>query len=305
MLEGRRVLVTGATGQVARTLALRLAARNEVFAAARFRDPAAKRALEDAGIATATFFLGEEDLTALPDVDVVLHCAANTNPETTEIAIRENAEGTGWLMRRYRRAEAFFHMSSSSVYRAVERDAPPLREADTLGGVSSYSPHYAMSKLASEVVARDQARALSLPTLIARLDVAYGAHGHGGLPMILFEMMKGGARYRRAAAGESFCSMIHEDDIAEKIEALVAHAAVPARIVNLGGDEPVSIEAVIQHLEALTGLTMEIELGEQASWDPKRLDASLRRKLVGDCSVSWRDGVRRALVARDPEALVG
>jgi hypothetical protein len=34
------------------------------------------------------------------------------------------------------------------------------------------------------------------------------------------------------------------------------------------------------------------------------LDATLRRQLAGPCKVTWKEGVKRALTARNPEALV-
>ena len=45
-MKGQRILVTGATGQVARPIAEALNADNEVYAAARFSDQQAKQALE-------------------------------------------------------------------------------------------------------------------------------------------------------------------------------------------------------------------------------------------------------------------
>lgn len=302
-IEGQRVLVTGATGQVAGVLTERLAERNEVFAAARFTDAKAKAALEAKGVRTAYFSIGEADLSALPDVEYVIHCGCNTNPKTPDEGIAQNAEGTGFLMQRYRSARAFFHMSSSSVYLVPASSEAPVPETATLGGYSVYSPHYAMSKLATEGVVRFQARALGLPTILARLDVAYGTRGHGGVPMALYQMMKHGAAYTRAASGESFCSPIHEDDIAEQVERLVFAAAVPAPIVNLGGDEPVSVEEMIRWVESLTGLTMKIEQAEMASWSMKVLDNALRKRLAGPCRVGWRDGIRRALETRHPEAI--
>lgn len=302
-IEGQRVFVTGATGQVAGVLTDRLAERNEVFAAARFTDAKAKAALEAKGVQTAYFSIGEADLASLPDVDYVIHCGCNTSPKTPDEGIAQNAEGTGFLMQRYRGARAFFHMSSSSVYRVPPSSAKPVQETETLGGYSVYSPHYAMSKLATEAVVRFQARALGLPTILARLDVAYGTRGHGGVPMALYQMMKHGAAYTRAASGESYCSPIHEDDIAEQVEALVFAAAVPAPIVNLGGDEAVSVEEMIRYLESLTGLSMKIEEAEMATFGMKVLDDTLRKRLAGPCKVAWREGVRRALETRHPEAI--
>ena len=303
-IEGKRILVTGATGQVAGLLTEQLAQHNEVYAAARFTDAKAKAALESKGVRTAYFSMGDSDLSGLPDVDYVFHCGCNTSPKSPEIGMSENAEGTGFLMQRYRKVAAFFHMSSSSVYRVPSGSAVPTKETDLLGGFSVYGPHYAMSKLATEAVVRFQARALSLPTLIARLDVAYGSRGHGGVPMVLYELIKHGQPYTRSSAGESFCSPIHEEDIAEQVQRLILKAAVPAPIVNLGGDEPVSAEQMIRYLEELTGLSCKIEVAADATFGMKVLDNTLRKQLAGPCRVSWKDGVRRALVARHPEAIL-
>lgn len=303
MIEGKRVLVTGATGQVARPLAEKLNENNTVIAAARFSDPAAKKELEAIGIETAYFSMGDDDLSGLPDVDYVFHCGANVDPKTPEIGIAQNAEGTGFLMQRYKDVKAFLHMSSSSVYRVPRSSNVPIREDNELGGYASYSPHYAMSKLVSESVVRFQARNLGLPTIITRLDVAYGSRGHGGVPMIVYEFMKNGMTYTRAEAGDSYCSLIHEDDIAEQAQNLILKAAVPAPIVNLGGDEIASIEEIIAHIESLTGLSMKMETGPEASWGMKVLDNTLRKELGGPCKVPWKDGVRAALLARHPEAV--
>ena len=49
-LSGRKIVITGVTGQVARPLATALARDNEVYGAARFTDGAARAALEAAGV---------------------------------------------------------------------------------------------------------------------------------------------------------------------------------------------------------------------------------------------------------------
>ncbi len=305
MLDGQRILVTGATGQVARPLTEDLAKRNEVWAAARFSDAKAKDELEAAGVKTAYFSMGDSDLSGLPDVDYVIHCGANVDPKTPEIGMAQNAEGSGFLMQRYKDAKAFLHMSSSSVYRVPASSSEPITEENELGGYATYSPHYAMSKLASEAVVRFQARALNLKTIITRLDVAYGSRGHGGVPMIIYEFMKNGMTYTRAEGGDSYCSPIHEDDIAEQVQNLILKADVPAPIVNLGGDQVVSVEEIIAYVESLTGLEMKMETGRDASWGMKVLDNTRRKALGGPCKVDWKDGVRSALEKRHPEALKG
>lgn len=303
MLKNERILVTGATGQVARTMTERLNEHNEVWAAARFSDQKAKEALEAQGVKTVYLNMDDSDMSALPDVDYVIHCGCNTFPKTQDEALRQNAEGTGFLMRRYKDVKAFFHMSSDSVYRETEDPAELIKEDAILGGYSVYAPHYAMSKLATEGVVRYLARELQLPTIIARLDVAYGVHGHGGAPMALYEMMKHGMAYTRRRTGDSYCCPIHEDDLAVQIPALAQKAAVPAVTVNLGGDEVVTIEEMITYIEGLTGLSMKIEEGDMATWGMKVVDATKRKELAGPCQVKWQDGVRAVLEARYPGAV--
>ena len=50
MLDGEKILITGATGKIAFPIARALAGRNEVWGAARLRDPADRQRLAAAGI---------------------------------------------------------------------------------------------------------------------------------------------------------------------------------------------------------------------------------------------------------------
>ena len=72
-LDGKKILVTGATGMVGKPIAESLAGRSEVIAAARFKDPDAKAELEKAGVQCVSADLMSGDLSGLPDVDVVVH----------------------------------------------------------------------------------------------------------------------------------------------------------------------------------------------------------------------------------------
>jgi nucleoside-diphosphate-sugar epimerase len=206
-------------------------------------------------------------------------------------------------MQRYKDAKGFFHMSSSSIYAMKDDSKAPVSEEDELGGYSSYWPHYAMSKQSTEAVVRFMARLLNLPTIIARLDVAYGQYSHGGAPMLLVEYMRDGLPYYRARSGDSYCSPIYEDVIVMQVQGLLEHAAVPAPIINLSGDEVTSKEEIIEYLESLTGLKARIESRELATWGMTVLDCSKRKAMAGACTVSWKEGIRIALQARHPELL--
>lgn len=302
MLENERILVTGATGQVARPIAEQLNANNQVWAAARFSDADAKAALEAQGIECVKFTMGDQDLAHLPDVDYVIHCAASVAPETPAAGIEGNAVGTGFLMQRYKDAKAFFHMSSASVYKDMGDPEMVYPESSNLGGYSAYSPHYAMSKLTSESVVEFQSRALNLPTVISRLEVAYGTQGHGGLPVVLFMLMKHGMAYQKGRGRDSWCSLIHEDDIVRQVQGMCENATVPPLVVNLCGDEFVTLEEIITFLETESGLTMTIEEADEPAWETKKLDQTLRTQVGGPCQVPWREGVKSAVVAHFPDA---
>ena len=176
-MTGARILVTGVTGQVARPVAVALAADNDVVGAARFRDPAARETLEAAGVRTATLDLVRGVVGDLPDaVDYVLHFAV-VKSNKWPVDLDGNVGGLALLMERFRDARAFLHCSSTAVYqpdshRAFAEDAP-LGDSHR----SYYLPTYSICKIAAEAVARHGARRWNLPTTIARLNVPYGDDG--------------------------------------------------------------------------------------------------------------------------------
>ncbi|MCB9724335.1 MAG: hypothetical protein H6748_09840 [Spirochaetaceae bacterium] len=133
--------------------------------------------------------------------------------------------------------------------------------------------------------------------------MAYGAHGHGGVPMILYDMMKGGATYTTSEAGPSYCSMIHEDDISEQLQNLILAATVPATVVNLGGDEIVAVEGDHRVDRGADGAPDEGRDGCAGVVGMKPLDNARRLELGGPCKVPWKEGVRRSLAARHPDAI--
>ena len=109
-------MVTGASGLVALPVAVELAKNNEVFAVARWSDPAQKKLVEAAGAQAVTFDLANEDLSVLPkQVDVVINYAV-LPPNFGNMAYDVNTGATGRLARRYRDAEAFVHGSTGSLY---------------------------------------------------------------------------------------------------------------------------------------------------------------------------------------------
>jgi nucleoside-diphosphate-sugar epimerase len=298
-MEGKRILITGATGQVGLPVALSLAADNEVFAVARFGDAGARGRLEDAGVTCITADLVAGDFSAVPtDLDHVANFAvAKTGDFDRDLAA--NVEALGMLMHHCRAAQSFLHCSSTAVY---EPDGHhDFAEGDPLGDNHrpfGFLPTYSVSKIAAEAMARYGARQWDLPTTIARLSVPYG--DNGGWPAFHFEMMLAGQPVPVHEDAPSEFNPIHEDDIVAQVPKLLEVASVPATIVNWAGPDVVSIEDWCLYLGELVGI-MPTFAPTTATIESVRVDTTRMDELIGPAEVRWRDGLKRMVVQRRPE----
>jgi nucleoside-diphosphate-sugar epimerase len=300
-LEGARILVTGATGQVALPVALALAAENEVIAVARFKDAALREQLEAAGVRCVVVDLAQGSLAEVPNnVDYVCNFAV-VKSNKWEIDLAGNAEAAGLLMAHCRDARAFLHCSSTGVYEAA--DGTPQRETDPLGDNHRVMmPTYSISKIAAEAVVRTTCRLFEVPTTIARLNVPYG--DGGGWPAFHLALMLAGRPVPVRPGGPSRFNPIHEDDIVATLPAMLEAASVPATIVNWGGDEETSIEAWCEYMGELVGVEPQFDrttntIGGIPTDNTKRL------ALVGPTSVGWKDGLRRMVEAQTSSSSSG
>ena len=197
MIEGEKVLVTGPAGQIAFPLFASLAARNEVWGIARFSQAGSRERVEALGVTTRVVDLGDGDLAAAgvpDDFTLVLHLAAYLSPGTdSDAAVRVNGEGTGLLLTHCRPARAALVMSTGSVYSPHPDPWHRYAETDPLGDAHLPAvPTYSTSKIGQEAVARTLCRTLGLPTVIARMNVAYGANG--GLPAFHLDALVAASR---------------------------------------------------------------------------------------------------------------
>ena len=301
MVEGKKLLIAGTTGQVALPLALALAPKNEVWGAARFLDQEKRQALEAGGVRCVSTDLGSGDFGELPrDFDAVLHLAVARSPEPDfDADLRANAEAVGLLMEHCRESGAFLHCSTTGVYHPKGR--APLVESDPLGDNHRVMmPTYSIAKIAAEAVARTAARLYDLPTVIARLNTPYG--NNGGWMYYHLLMMKNGVEIPVHTDGPNVYTPIHEDDIVEIFPALLDHATVPARIVNVCGQEHISIEEWCKYMGQLCGFEPSIAPTPNAL-ESVVSDNALQRELVGPAKVGWQDGLRRMIEARHPDWL--
>ncbi|HZQ59592.1 MAG TPA: NAD(P)-dependent oxidoreductase [Acidimicrobiales bacterium] len=299
-MRDAKILITGPTGMVALPVTQALAADNDVWAAARFRDEGAKRRLEGAGARCVEVDLVAGDFSALPrDFDYVVNFAvAKTGDWKADLAV--NAESPGLLMAHCRDARAFLHCSSTAVYDPPDRD--PRDEDAALG--DNHKPMfatYSISKIAGEAVVRTMARHLGLATTIARLNVPYG--DNTGWPYFHLEMMLAGMEIPVPPGGPAMYNPIHTHDITAQVPKLLAVASVPAVTVNWGGDQAVSLQEWCTFLGELVG--RQPVFAESASaLGPVPVDLARLHELVGGTTVDWKDGMRRLAKAAHPELVV-
>lgn len=287
--SGRRVLITGASGLVAFPVAAELAKTNEVFAVARFSDPAQKRLLEAVGARTVAFDLANPDLSALPEsVDVVINYGVLPPPHKD--AFEVNAGAVGRLARRYRDCAAFVHGSTGSLYHY--QGERPLAEDDPYG-LHSMAEEYAASKIAAEFLLKQLSVDYGMPTTIVRIFSFYGPRG-GSVTQRISQVAKGlpvsvypGAR--------CVYTPLFEDDYVAKTIAAVGIAKAPAEIVNVAGTEPVTIQEYCRIAGEILGKE-PIFAENGRSW-PIWADTTKMLRLLGPNKVSMREGIGRVIAA--------
>jgi UDP-glucuronate 4-epimerase len=306
MLEGRRILLTGLTGQVGGAFAEALAPANEVWGFARFSAAGSQARFDAMGVRTVKGDFTTGEFADLPgDFDVVIHLAANTTPGTQEVGMVQNAEGTGLLMHHCRASKAFVHVSTLGV---IGEHADPLRkkvETDEISGVTPHSPNYGPTKTAAEGVARTLCRLYGLPTTIARIHCAYGGpYDDGGLPGGMLTKILAGTPVRLSPSRRIHVTPVHEDDMLRHLEPLIKAASVPAFIVHWGGNEPVALEDLANYIGELVGVAPIFEWSEAGNFPNTLLDTSRGASIGLTWNIPWKEGVRRMIQARRPDIVL-
>jgi len=298
--KGKKILIAGATGLVARPLVSAYCMECTVYAMARYGRAEDRRAIEESGaIPIAADLSDASTLSAIPEnIDYVINCAV-ARTGSFDVDFRANADGVGFLMARCREARAFLHISSTAVYE--HRGHQPRKESDPLGdNHRAMFPTYSLSKIAGERVCTFAAHQFALPTTIARLCVPYG--DQGGWPYFHLMMMRNGVPIEVHPERPNYYNLLHVDDCIEKIPRLLAAATPEVTLTNFAGSPRVSIEEWCGHMSELTGLEPRYVDNPNAF---RSLSTDLTRMvdLVGKTRVDWRDGIGRMIAARAPELL--
>lgn len=297
-MRGKRILVTGVSGQVAFPIAAYLARENQVWGGARFADADVREKVKSAGITPVTLDLAGGDFASVPDdFDYLLHFGfTRGGADEFDRAIRVNGEGTGLILRHCRRAKAALVISSAAIYAPNPDPWHAHKEDGELGrAYAPWSPTSPVTKVAEEAVARFAARAFDLPVTIARLNTVYGSAAN--LPSMHIRQMLAGETVMLPSDPNNH-SPIYVDDMCAQVEALLGAASVPATIVNWAGDEVVSAQRWCEDAGRLLDIQPKIEVRGGPNVPPSNIaDVTRRRSITGPCRVSFGEGLERLVRA--------
>jgi len=299
-------LVTGAAGFIGSTLADRLLADGVrvtgVDCFTDYYDVALKRrnlagALAHPAFALLELDLGDADLAALPDVDVVFHQAAQAGVRASwgrEFAsyTHHNVLATQRLLERYRGAklERFVYASSSSVYGDAERY--PTDEAML---PRPFSP-YGVTKLAGEHLALLYGRNFGMNVAALRYFTVYGPRQRPDMAFHRFcrAMVRGDEIVVYGDGRQSRDFTFVDDAIEANVRAW--KRAAPQGVYNIGGGSQVEVLEAIGLLEKALGTKAKLRFEPRPPGDPLRTRADAAR-LRADLGYETRTGIADGLAA--------
>lgn len=235
-----RLLVTGATGFIGRTLVLRAlgdASVSEVVAPVRSPEKLRAQLEREAADASKLRVIRAEaprwNLRGLGPIDRVVHCAGVLFSRSRDDYFRVNVDGTLRLLESLEGSPRVILFSSQSAGGPTPRGC----EAKTFDHPDRPVSWYGQSKLRMEAAVRDAGR----PVFLLRAPMVLGPGDMATLP--LFRMVKGPVWPKPGLRRKEF-SWVASTDLAEAIDAWfergpaegvhAAHVTSPGRITDAG-----------------------------------------------------------------------
>lgn len=298
--SGRKILVTGPTGNLGRPLALALAATNEVWGLARFGNAEVRAELEAAGVRCIERDLSSDPTRGIPDdFHAVLH-AASLIPMASEQdmsrTMQVNCTATAVLLEHCRAAGTFVMCSSAGVYRHQDR---PLREDDDYG---ADLPGYAISKIAAEQLVRYLSGRWNVPCVILRIGALFGRHGGTGGATAPIDRMVAGKEIWVSPEDTEGVSLLWEDDAVRLVGSALSAGEVPPLTLNLAGPEHVPVEEYCSFAGRLLGMEPRFRYTAQA-YPANPLDTTRMQSTLGTAATDWRSGMAMMLERRYPDLM--
>ena len=298
VLDAEKILITGATGKIAFPIARALApAGNEVWGAARLKDPAGRQKLVDAGVNTvAVRHRCRRLLRLCPTISPTFSMPRWTPaPTTGPRCVETNAHNSGELLYHCRAAKGFVFCSTGSIY-AYQGQRPLTRDRSAGGAAAARTTASPRSR--PRRCAPGSPSATGIPLTIIRICSTYGPQG--GAPADRLDMMLAGKPIR-----------LHPDkpeqlqpDLRRRLRRTRhprhggrRHAADRR---ELGGQRDRQRRGLL-HVHGRAGRRRADLRVHPEAHTPLWPDVTHMHEVLGRTKVPWRDGFRRMIAARHPE----
>lgn len=229
--------------------------------------------------------------------DAVIHLAARAGvrPSIADPRLyqRVNIEGTQNIFELARQygVKKIVYASSSSVYGNQKKT--PFSETDVVN--SPISP-YAMTKRACELLAYTYYHLFKIRSVGLRFFTVYGERGRPDMAPYLFtEKILKGEEIQKFGDGSSRRDYTYIADIVAGV-IKAAEAELECEVVNLGNNQPVSLNEFIKVLEAATGKAALIRQMPMQAGDVEQTfaDITKAKTLLGwEPKTSFTEGISR------------
>ena len=240
---------------------------------------------------------------AMQDCDVVLHLAALIgipySYHSPDTYVDTNIKGTLNVLQAGRDlgVSQIIHTSTSEVYGSAQ--FVPITELHPLEGQSPYSA----SKIGADQMALAFHRSFDLPVTILRPFNTYGPRqsARAVIPTVITQLAAGEGPIRLGSVHPTRDFSFVNDTVNGFVSAIGSERSF-GEVVNLGSGFEVSIEATVQMIEEIMGVTTDVQTHEDRVRPPlsevDRLcaDTSKAKDLLGWQPVyGGLDGFRRGL----------
>jgi len=232
---------------------------------------------------------------AHPDIEAVIHLAARAGVrqagEIPEVYLQSNANGTLNVLEWCRRqgVKKMVLASTSSIYGA-NPPLPTTEEADS----SHPLQIYAASKKAAEVMAYVYHHLYGLDVTVFRFFTVYGPAGRPDMVMFRFaQWVAEGKKVAVTGDGEQMRGFTFVDDIARGV--IAGLKPLGYEIINLGGHETISINALLGMIESRLDRKAQVEYipRHPADVDANWANVDKARRMLGwEPRVSLDEGVK-------------
>lgn len=242
--------------------------------------------------------------------DGVFHLAAAVGVklivESPVHTIETNIRGTEVVLSlANKKKKPVFVASTSEVYGKSEH-LPFREEGDlVLGSTDKGRWSYACSKAIDEFLAIAYWREKQLPTVVGRLFNTVGPRQTGQYGMVVPSFVRQGLAGRPIyvyGTGDQTRCFTHVKDSARAIAELLGKEEFYGQVFNIGNDEEISINALAQQVQSLTGQRSHIEhVSYERAYEPGFEDMQRRVPCLDklEAALGWRPRTGLDVILRD------